>query len=78
MSVWQTDLFHLELAVDFDDWMQWATENHIHADVVGYLNFSKKDLYDFDPKSPSRLLHPVWSICIELIEDDDDENTPIW
>ena len=30
---------HLELAVDFDDWMQWATENHVHADVVGYLEF---------------------------------------
>ena len=30
---------HLELAVDFDDWMQWATENHVHADVVGYSEF---------------------------------------
>ena len=69
---------HLELAVDFDDWMQWATENHIHADVVGYLNFSKKDLYDFDPKSPSRSFATPrsWSFVSELIEDeDDDENT---
>ena len=30
---------HLELAVDFDDWFQWAVENDIHQDVVGYLNF---------------------------------------
>jgi len=68
---------HLELAVDFDDWMQWATENHIHPDVVGYLNFSKKDLYDFDPKSPSRSFATPrsWSFVSELIEDDDDENT---
>ena len=45
---------HLEMAVDFDDWFQWAVINRIHKDVVGYLQFSKKDLYDFDPKSPSR------------------------
>jgi MoxR-like ATPase len=28
---------HLELAVDFDDWFQWAVDNDIHQDVVGYL-----------------------------------------
>ena len=43
---------HLEMKVDFDDWFQWATENKVHTDVVGYLTFAKKDLYDFDPKSP--------------------------
>ena len=68
---------HLELKVDFDDWFQWATENKIHTDVVGYLTFSKKDLYDFDPKSPSRSFATPrsWSFVSELIEDDDDENT---
>ena len=45
---------HLELRVDFDDWFQWAVHNDIHKDVVGYLTFAKKDLYDFDPRSPSR------------------------
>ena len=45
---------HLELAVSFDDWFAWAVDNKIHQDVVGFLQFSKKDLYDFDPKSPSR------------------------
>ena len=53
MSVWQTDLFHLEMKVDFDDWFAWATDNKIHTDVVGYLNFAKKDLYDFDPQESS-------------------------
>jgi hypothetical protein len=68
---------HLELKVDFDDWFQWATENKIHTDVVGYLTFSKKDLYDFDPKSPSRSFATPrsWSFVSELLEDDDDENT---
>ena len=39
---------HLEMRVDFEDWLQWATENKIHSDVVGYVSFAKQDLYDFD------------------------------
>jgi len=68
---------HLELAVDFDDWFEWAVNNEIHTDVVGYLTFAKKDLYDFDPKSPSRSFATPrsWSFVSELLEDDDDENT---
>lgn len=68
---------HLELKVDFDDWFQWAVNNDIHQDVVGYLTFSKKDLYDFDPRSPSRSFATPrsWSFVSELLEDDDDETT---
>ena len=68
---------HLEMRVDFDDWFQWAVANNIHQDVVGYLSFSKKDLYDFDPKSPSRSFATPrsWSFVSELIEDELDENT---
>ena len=69
---------HLELVPSFDDWFQWAIDNKVHTDVVGYLTFAKKDLYDFDPKSPSRSFATPrsWSFVSELIEDnDDDENT---
>jgi hypothetical protein len=68
---------HLEMRVDFEDWFQWAVNNNIHKDVVGFLTFSKKDLYDFDPKSPSRSFATPrsWSFVSELIEDDLDENT---
>jgi hypothetical protein len=68
---------HLELAVSFDDWFQWAVDNNINKDVVGYLTFSKKDLYDFDPKSPSRSFATPrsWSFVSELLEDELDENT---
>ena len=68
---------HLEMKVDFDDWFSWASENRLHQDVVGYISFSKKDLYDFDPKSPSRSFATPrsWSFESELLEDDDDENT---
>ena len=68
---------HLELAVDFDDWFQWAVDNSQHKDVVGYLQFSKKDLYDFDPRSPSRSFATPrsWSFVSELLDDEDDEET---
>lgn len=69
---------HLDLRCDFDDWAQWATDNWIHKDVVGFLTFSKKDLYDFDPKSASRAFATPrsWSFVSELLSDDsEDENT---
>ena len=64
---------HLEMTVDWDDYFEWATENKIHKDVVGFLSFSKKDLYDFDPKSSSRAFATPrsWSFVSELLTDDD-------
>ena len=32
---------HLELRVDFEVWRDWAVDNQIHPDVVGYLSFQK-------------------------------------
>ena len=68
---------HLELGVNFDDWFQWAVDNKIHQDVVGYLQFAKQDLYDFDPRSSSRgfATPRSWSFVSELLDDDDDETT---
>ena len=68
---------HLELAVSFDDWFQWSVVNNINTDVVGYLTFAKKDLYDFDPRSSSRSFATPrsWSFVSELLEDELDENT---
>ena len=69
---------HLEMTVDWDDYFEWATENKVHKDVVGFLSFSKKDLYDFDPKSGSRSFATPrsWSFVSELLVDDDtDEST---
>jgi hypothetical protein len=69
---------HLEMKVDFDDWFDWATANRIHKDVAGFLQFSKKDLYDFDPKSNSRSFATPrsWTFVSDLLADDDgDENT---
>jgi len=68
---------HLELRVDFEDWLLWATENKVHPDVVGYLTFAKQDLYDFDPKSSSRAFATPrsWSFVSELLDDNLAEST---
>jgi len=67
----------LEMAVNFDDWFEWAVVNKINTDVVGYLQFAKQDLYDFDPKSSSRSFATPrsWSFVSELLDDDIDELT---
>jgi hypothetical protein len=69
---------HIELKTDYEDWLNWATLNKVHEQVVGYVGFAKQDLYDFDPKSSSRAFATPrsWSFVSELLTDDDlDENT---
>ena len=45
---------HFELRVEFGPWLDWAVENDINPDIIGYLSFAKGDLYNFDPSSSSR------------------------
>jgi len=63
---------HFEMRVDFDSWFEWAVTHNIHKDVVGYLNFAKQDLYDFDPKSSSRAFATPrsWTFVSDLIADE--------
>lgn len=45
---------HVNMGVDFADWSQWAINNNVHPDVIGYLSYAKQDLFDFDPKTSSQ------------------------
>lgn len=67
---------HLEMESKFDDWFEWATENKINKDVVGYLTWAKGDLYNFDPKSSSRAFATPrsWSFVSDLLNDNDTDN----
>jgi hypothetical protein len=66
---------HLEMRPDFEAWQQWAVNNRIHKDVVGYISFAKQDLYDFDPRSSGRSFATPrsWTFVSELLEDGDDD-----
>ena len=69
---------HQEMKVDFASYQEWAVNNNIHKDVVGYLSFAKQDLYDFDAKSASRAFATPrsWTFVSELLEDEDaDDDT---
>jgi len=69
---------HQEMRVDFSSWQEWAVNNGIHKDVVGYLSFAKQDLYDFDPKSASRSFATPrsWTFVSQFLEEEDsDEDT---
>lgn len=70
---------HLEMAVNWDDWFSWAADNRVHKDVVGFLTFSKKDLYDFDPRSGSKAFATPrsWSFVSELLADDDGDEVTL-
>ncbi len=64
---------HLEMRPDFASWQNWAIENQVHEDVVGYLSFAKQDLYDFDAKSSSRAFATprTWTFVSQLLQEDD-------
>lgn len=68
---------HIELRVDFDSWQQWAVENRIHKDVVGFISFAKQSLFDFDPRSSSRSFATPrsWTFVSELLQDDEADST---
>ena len=67
---------HLEAKVDFDDFQEWAVMNAVHPEVIGYVGFAKQDLYDFDPKSPSKSFATPrsWVFVSDLLKDDDCDN----
>lgn len=60
---------HLEMRHDFDAWQEWAVQNKIDKDVIGFLAFKKSALFDFDPRSPSRSFATPrsWTFVSELI-----------
>lgn len=65
---------HLELRVDYDSWLEWAVNNRIHKDVIGFVTFSKDSLYDFNPMSASRAFATprTWTFVSELLDDSTD------
>jgi len=40
---------HIEMEVNFKDWKQWAITNKLSPEIIGYVSFSKQDLFDFQP-----------------------------
>lgn len=61
---------HLEMKHDFDDWLEWAIQNNIDNEVISFLSWSKKDLFNFDPKSSSKAFATPrsWSFVSDILK----------
>ena len=60
---------HVNMEVNFEDWQQWAINNAVHPDVIGYLSFAKQDLFDFDAKTSSQAFPTPrsWTFVSEML-----------
>lgn len=68
---------HFELRVDHESWEEWAMDNKINPDVVGFIGFSKNSLCDFDPKSPNKSFATPrsWEFVSQLLDEECDDST---
>lgn len=66
---------HLTLAVDFEDWKEWALLNRIHKDIVGYLSFQPTDLNTFENNGDANAFATPrsWWITSELLQEPNDK-----
>lgn len=37
---------------DVDNWIRWAMKNGVHPNIIGYIQWKKEALFEFDPKAP--------------------------
>lgn len=44
-------MIHYELRVDYQPWIEWATNNGIHRYITAFIQWKPEMLYKFDPKS---------------------------
>ena len=71
---------HIEMRSDFNCWQTWAVKKGIHKDVVGYLSFSKGELYDFKGTSSSHAFATprTWVFVSDLMQDESVDNETLF
>jgi len=65
---------HLDLKVDVEEWIEWALNNGIHKDVVGYISHMKQDLFTFDPKTSGHAFATprTWQFTSQFLQDEEE------
>ena len=60
---------HGNMVADFPSWLEYAINNGVHPDVIGYLSYAKSDLFDHDPKTSSQAFATPrsWTYVSELL-----------
>ena len=68
----QSRLVHIEMAVDFNEWMKHAVKSNFDYRVTGFLDFQPEKLMDFKPDHQDKTFAcpRTWEFASRLIEDD--------
>lgn len=70
---------HLELKVNFDDWQEWAIDNSIHPQVIGYLGWAKNNLHDTQTSAVDKAFRTprTWSFVSKFLYYADDKKNNV-
>lgn len=68
---------HLTVRPGFDDWFEWAINNDIHPDIVGFLKANPGKLFTFDPKSSDNAFATprTWAFVSSIYDSELPEST---
>lgn len=69
----QSRLVHLELGVNTDQWIEWATENGIDHRITSYIKYKPGNLYRFNPDHDDKTYASprTWEFASRLIKDEE-------
>jgi len=69
----QSRLVHLELAVDVDQWIEWATSNGIDHRITSYIKYKPDNLYRFQPDHDDKTYASprTWEFCSRIIKSEE-------
>lgn len=68
---------HIEFDVSADDWIEWAIQNQIHSDIVGFISYSKGNLHKFNPNNSNEhgfATPRSWVFASNIIKQFDDHD----
>lgn len=61
-------LIHIEMEhPDFNEWCNWAVDNKIHTDILGFLRFKSALLFDFNTNSKANPTPRSWHILSDML-----------
>jgi len=66
-------MMHVELDSEAKDWIEWALNNDIEHDIIGFISWKPNRLYSFDRKNKDFAFatRRKWAMCSKLIKEVD-------
>lgn len=67
---------HFNIAINVDDWLEWASKSDIDYRITSYINFKKANLYTFKPEATEPYASPrTWEMVSKVIKGNDEIST---